>query len=72
MTNDYLEGPIIIDPTTRKNVAKNSFRIEEVKETLGIGFDYIQDQKIKYDKRSIKSSINFIIDLYYKATSYSS
>lgn len=68
MTNDFLEVPIVVDPTTRKNVAKNSFRIEEVKEVFSLGFDYIQEQKIKYDKRSIKSTMNFIIDLYYKAT----
>lgn len=69
MTNEYLDAPIIIDPTTRKNVAKNSFRIEEVKECLGVGFDYIQNQKIEYDKRSTKSSMNLIIELFYKATS---
>ncbi len=68
MTNDYLEGPIIVDPITRKNVAKNSFRIDEVKEALGNGFDYIQEQKIKYDKKSIKTSMNFVVDLFFKAT----
>jgi hypothetical protein len=73
MTNEFLDSPMIIDPTTRKNVAKNSFRIEEVKECLGQGFDYIQNQKIEYDKRSKKSTMNLIIELYYKATAaYSS
>lgn len=64
MTSEYLESPIIIDPTTRKNVSKNSFRIEEVKDSLGYGFDFIQNQKIQYDKRCTKSNINIINELF--------
>ena len=54
MTNEYLEGPIIINPITRKNAAKNSFRIEDVKEAFGLAFDYVQGIKIKFDKCSSK------------------
>ena len=66
MTNEYLESAMIIDPTTRKNVSKNSFRIEEVKDSLGSGFDYIQSQKIQYDKRCTKPNTNLIYDLFLK------
>ena len=48
MTNEYLDGPIIIDPITRKNVAKNSFRIDDVKDALGQAFDFLQNIKIQF------------------------
>lgn len=65
MTNEYLEGPIVIDPITRKNVAKNSFRIEDVKEAFGSAFDQIQNLKIQYDKSSGKfENKNFIKEMH--------
>lgn len=63
MTNDYLDAPHVIDPITRKNVAKNSFRIEDVKETFGVAFDFIQNIKIQYDKTLNKDqNQNFITE----------
>lgn len=68
MTNEYLDGPIIIDPITRKNVAKNSFRIDDVKDTFGQAFDFLQNIKIQFDKGSSKfNEKNFITDLNLKS-----
>jgi hypothetical protein len=68
MTNEYLDGPIVIDPITRKNVAKNSFRIDDVKDALGQAFDFLQNIKIQFDKGSSKfNEKNFILDLNLKS-----
>ena len=68
MTNEYSEGPVIIDPITRKNVAKNSFRIEDVKEAFGMAFDFIQNIKLIFDKSSVKTlKENIIMELHLKS-----
>ena len=61
---EYLESPLILDPVSRKNVAKTSFRIEDVKECLGWAFDFLQEQKISYDKNfSMARTLNLVYEL---------
>ena len=68
MTNEYSDGPIIINPITRKNVAKSSFRIEDVKDSFGLAFDYIQELKLLFDKNPTKlQEVNVITELHLKS-----
>ncbi len=63
-TNDFLETfPVIIDPVTGLNVAKNSFRIEEVKEALSNAYDHINKHKILFDKKDLANSTNVVLNL---------
>jgi len=59
---DYL--PVILDPLTRKNVAKSSFRIEDVKESFTVAHTYLNEQKLKFDKNDLKHSNNLIFEMY--------
>ncbi len=54
---------MIIDPVTRLNVAKNSFRIEEVRESLSNAYDILNKNKIIFDKKDLPNSTNIIFDL---------
>lgn len=64
MTSEYLETiPVIIDPNTGKNVAKNSFRIEEVRDAFSYAYDHLNNSKLLYDKKDLSSSTNLVIDL---------
>lgn len=65
MTSEYLDGPLIVDPITRKNVAKSSFRIDDVKEAFGSAFDQTQQLKIQFDKSNGKfNGKNFITEMH--------
>jgi len=63
-SNDYLETiPVILDPLTGLNVAKNSFRIEEVRESFSKAYDYLSMKKISFDKKDLPTFCNVIFDL---------
>ena len=63
-SNDYLETiPVILDPLTRLNVAKNSFRIEEVREAFSTAYDFLNMKKISCDKKDLPQFCNVIFDL---------
>ncbi len=66
-TNDYLETiPVIIDPVTGLNVAKNSFRIEEVRESFSQAYDFLNKYKILFDKKDLPNTTNVMLDLMFK------
>ena len=47
---NYGKSIVIIDPLTRVNASKSSYKIEETQETFSEAFDFFQNEKIKYDK----------------------
>ena len=52
IVNDvYEQSPIIFDPLSYLNASKSSYRIDEVKESLSKAHDYLNEYKIKYDKK---------------------
>lgn len=53
--------PCIIDPITGLNVAKSSFRIEEVRESFSQMYDFFSGLKLLHDKKDIHSD-NLVID----------
>ena len=60
--NNVLEVyPCILDPITYLNVAKNSFRINEIIDLFAKSFDFINQIKIKFDKNEIKEKCLFSI-----------
>lgn len=67
MSNEFLENrPVIIDPVTGLNVAKNSFRIEEVRESFSQAYDYFNNNKILFDKKDLSMTTNVIMELMLK------
>jgi hypothetical protein len=48
------------------NVAKNSFRIEEVRESLSAAYDFLNDIKLLFDKKDLPNSTNVILELMQK------
>lgn len=70
ISTEYMDSPFIFDPITKKNVSKNSFRIKEVKDSMGWAFDYLQTQKIQHDKNcNAYKHLNLINELLFKTTS---
>jgi len=70
ITNEVLETiPIILDPVTGLNVAKNSFRIEEVRESLAAAYENLNSFKLSFDKKDLPSSKNVVFDLLLKCNS---
>lgn len=64
MSNDYLDNiPVILDPLTGLNVAKNSFRIEEVREAFSLAYDFLNMKKLSFDKKDLSPNCNVIFDL---------
>ena len=57
----------IADPIRQyHNVAKQSFRIEEVKNYFAFAFDYLMNSKLLYDKNELGNSSNIIFGLLLK------
>ena len=55
MYNNVLEVyPCILDPITYLNVAKNSFRENEITDLFAKCFDFISQIKVKFDKNELK------------------
>jgi len=52
--------PVILDPITSINVAKNSFRIDDVKEIFKKGFEALKSNKVEYDQNSCIKTENII------------
>jgi hypothetical protein len=49
------------------NVAKNSFRIEEVREAFSKAYDSLNRAKLLHDKKDLTNNSNVILDiLFYK------
>jgi hypothetical protein len=57
-----------LDPLTGLNVAKNSFRIEEVRESFSNAYDFLNTKKISFDKKDLPSFCNVIFDLMFSNT----
>lgn len=58
--------PIIHDPLNYLNVAKNSFRINEVKEIFSNAFDILQKNKIDLnDEDCYFDNNNLVYDLFF-------
>ena len=60
---------MILDPITGLNVAKSSFRIEEVRESLAAAYEILNNYKILFDKKDLPSSTNLAFDLLLKCNS---
>jgi hypothetical protein len=58
--------PFIIDPVTGLNVAKNSFRIDEVRDSFSIAYDYLNQCKILFDKKDLPNTTNVVLELMFK------
>jgi hypothetical protein len=58
-----------LDPVTGLNVAKNSFRIEEVRESFAAAYDMLNNFKLSFDKKDLPSSTNVVFDLLLKCNS---
>jgi len=52
-----------LDPLTGLNVAKNSFRLEEVRESFSKAYDFLSMKKISFDKKDLPAFCNVIFDL---------
>jgi len=60
----YDSFPIILDPTNcNHNVAKQSFRIEEVKMLFSNAHDYLTKLKMSFDKKELNQASNSVFDL---------
>jgi len=60
----YDSFPIILDPTnSNHNVAKQSFRIEEVKNLFSNAHDYVSMLKMSFDKKEMNNDSNVVYDL---------
>ena len=60
----YENFPIILDPTNNNhNVAKQSFRIEEVKNLFACAHDYLTKLKMSFDKKESNIDSNAVDDL---------
>jgi len=55
-----------LDPVTGLNVAKNSFRIEEVRESFAAAYDILNNLKILFDKKDLPNSSNVVYELLLK------
>ena len=53
--------PCILDPITKKNVAKNSFRINDVKYSFCLAFDKLCKHNINYNLNEGMSILNDIL-----------
>lgn len=70
IANEVLENiPVILDPVTGLNVAKNSFRIEEVRESLAAAYDILNNHKLLFDKKDLPNSTNVVFDLLLRSNS---
>lgn len=56
--------PCIIDPNTKNNVAKSSFRIMDIKESFSVAYDKLSMMKIFYEssKEGEKNILNELLN----------
>lgn len=52
-----------MDPVTGLNISKNSYRIEEVKDTFSYAYDYLNKMKLLFDKNDLILKTNLISNL---------
>ena len=58
-TTPYIADPIKLN----HNVAKQSYRIDEVNRYLSKAFDYLHYSKLKYDKNELDVGSNVVLEL---------
>jgi hypothetical protein len=63
MSEIYESSPVIIDPIFGHNASKSSFKIDEVRESLGRASNFLNEYKINYDKNASDINKNIIYDL---------